>query len=70
MFQTLTNGLYTPTLHRVLNTDPARSRVTIQFLDEPPFEATIAPLPQLVAAAACGAAANGVGRAARFPALR
>ncbi|KIY99545.1 hypothetical protein MNEG_8416 [Monoraphidium neglectum] len=70
MFQTLTNGLYTPTLHRVLNTDPARSRVSIPFFYEPAFEATIAPLPQLVAAAASGAAAGGAGPAARFPSVR
>lgn len=50
MFATLTNGLYTPTLHRVINSDPSRSRVSIPFFFEPSFEARIAPLPQFVKA--------------------
>jgi isopenicillin N synthase-like dioxygenase len=67
----LTNGLYTPALHRVLNTD---RKPLIPFFSEPAFEATIAPLPapaELLAAAACGAAAGGGARAAaRFPSVR
>jgi isopenicillin N synthase-like dioxygenase len=49
MFQVLTNGLYTPTLHRVVHTDPTRSRVSIAYFHEPGFEALVEPLPQLVA---------------------
>ena len=58
MFSTLTQGMYTPTLHRVVNTDPARSRVSIPFFFEPAFDAMIAPLPQL---AAPGTRAAGAG---------
>ena len=49
MFQVLTNGVYTPTLHRVVNTDPSRSRVSIAYFHEPGFESLVEPLPQFVA---------------------
>lgn len=45
--QVLTNGLYRPTLHRVLNTAASTPRVSVPFFYEPCFEATVQPLPQL-----------------------
>jgi isopenicillin N synthase-like dioxygenase len=44
-----TNGLYEPTAHRVINSDPTTSRVSIPFFYEPCFEAVVEPLPELVA---------------------
>jgi hypothetical protein len=51
--QVLTNGLYTPTLHRVVNSSRrsagagAPARVSVPFFYEPAFEALVQPLPQL-----------------------
>lgn len=41
MLKVYTNGLYEPTPHRVINTDPSRSRVSIPFFYEPSFEAQV-----------------------------
>lgn len=43
MMRTWTNGLYTPTLHRVLNADPSRSRVSMPYFYEPGFDTVVAP---------------------------
>lgn len=51
MLKVWTNGRYTPTAHRVINTDPTRSRVSIPFFYEPAYEAVVAPVPQLSAQA-------------------
>ncbi|KAK9863028.1 hypothetical protein WJX84_009657 [Apatococcus fuscideae] len=50
MLKVWTNGLLQPTVHRVLNTDPSRSRVSIPFFYEPAYEAIVEPLPQLCSA--------------------
>ena len=47
MFKVWTNGLYQPTLHRVVLTGD-RSRVSLPFFYEPSFHARVAPIPQLV----------------------
>lgn len=47
MVKLYTNGAYQPTLHRVVNTHPERSRVSLAFFFEPEFDALVAPLPQL-----------------------
>ena len=39
-----------PTVHRVINADPSRSRVSLPFFYEPAFEAVIAPLTGLCSA--------------------
>ncbi|KAI8477180.1 MAG: hypothetical protein J3K34DRAFT_515859 [Monoraphidium minutum] len=86
MFATLTNGLYAPTLHRVVHAGPpGSSRVSAPFFLEPAFDAVVAPLPQLVTAAGSAAGAPGAGAgggadggggtagggdSARFPAVR
>ena len=36
-----------PTVHRVINADPSKSRVSLPFFYEPAFEAVVAPLPGL-----------------------
>ncbi len=46
--QVFTNGLYTPTVHRVVNADPTSSRISIPFFYECAFEAQVAPIPQLL----------------------
>ena len=33
-----------PTVHRVINADPSKSRVSLPFFYEPAFEAVVAPL--------------------------
>ncbi|EFN56838.1 hypothetical protein CHLNCDRAFT_22157, partial [Chlorella variabilis] len=45
MFRLLTNGLYTPTAHRVLNSS-GRDRISAPFFYETNFEAVIGPHPQ------------------------
>lgn len=45
--QIYTNGLYTPTVHRVVNADPTISRVSIPFFYECAFETEVAPILQL-----------------------
>ena len=47
MLRIWSNGIYQPTAHRVINADPAASRVSVPFFYEPAFEAIVAPLPQL-----------------------
>lgn len=47
MLRTWTNGLYTPTLHRVVN--KYQDRISIPFFYEPNFEADVQPLPELLA---------------------
>ncbi|KAI8926858.1 hypothetical protein BC831DRAFT_454729 [Entophlyctis helioformis] len=49
MVNVWTNGLYTSTLHRVVHTKSS-FRVSVPFFFEPNFDATIAPLPQCIAA--------------------
>ncbi|CAD7700651.1 unnamed protein product [Ostreobium quekettii] len=46
MYKVWTNGLYQPTVHRVINSHPSASRISIPFFFEPNFEATVRPLPQ------------------------
>ena len=48
MMRVYTNGAYTPTLHRVVNTDPGRSRVSVPFFYETAFDAEVAPIPALL----------------------
>ena len=48
MMRVYTNGAYTPTLHRVANTDPSRSRVSVPFFYETSFNAEVAPIPALL----------------------
>eukprot|EP00775_Hariotina_reticulata_P002982 gene2982-3265_t len=47
MFQVLTNGLYKPTLHRVLNSTATSPRVSVPFFFEPAFDTVVAPVPEL-----------------------
>lgn len=48
MLKVWTNGMYVPTLHRVVNRDPERSRVSIPFFYEPNYRANVAPLSEIV----------------------
>jgi isopenicillin N synthase-like dioxygenase len=48
MLQIYTDGLYTPTPHRVINADPTRSRVSLPFFYESAFEARVAAIPSLL----------------------
>lgn len=43
MLRIWSNGRYSPTLHRVINTDAQRSRVSVPFFFEPNFGAEVAP---------------------------
>ena len=43
-----TNGLYTPTAHRVINADPSKSRVSIPFFYETAFDSVVEPIQQLL----------------------
>ena len=43
MLRIWTNGLYRPTLHRVVNPDPTRSRVSIPYFHEPGFDTVVRP---------------------------
>lgn len=47
MMRVWTNGLYTPTLHRVINPDPSQSRVSIPYFYEPAFDTVVEPVPGL-----------------------
>lgn len=47
LLQVFTDGLYTPTVHRVVNADPTVSRISIPFFYECAFEANVAPISQL-----------------------
>ena len=42
-----TNGEYQSTPHRVVNSDPLRSRVSVPFFYEPAFEAIVEPVSEL-----------------------
>ena len=46
MVQIWTNGLYQPTVHRVVNSHPSASRISIPFFFEPNYEAVVQPLPE------------------------
>jgi len=48
MMRVYTNGAYNPTLHRVVNADPSRSRVSVPFFYETAFDAEVAPIPGLL----------------------
>ena len=48
MMRVYTNGAYTPTLHRVVNADPGRSRVSVPFFYETAFDARVAPIAALL----------------------
>ena len=48
MAQVYTNGLYTPTAHRVINADPSKSRVSLPFFYECGFETVVKPIQTLV----------------------
>eukprot|EP00892_Ulva_mutabilis_P006008 jgi/Ulvmu1/377/UM001_0384.1 len=43
MMRVWTNGRYTPTLHRVVNADRTRSRISIPFFHEPAFGTVVEP---------------------------
>ena len=61
MLETMTDGAYRSTLHRVVNDDPEATRLSIPFFFEPNFHSVIKPLPSLVArrgAAGAGAAST------------
>ncbi|KAG7667303.1 hypothetical protein Ndes2526B_g04190 [Nannochloris sp. 'desiccata'] len=49
MLRIWTNGMYRPTLHRVVHRHPTKSRISIPFFYEPNFEAIVKPFPELVA---------------------
>ena len=49
MLRIWTNGVYRPTLHRVVHRHPTKSRISIPFFYEPNFEAIVKPFPELVA---------------------
>jgi isopenicillin N synthase-like dioxygenase len=44
MMRVWTNGLYKPTLHRVVNPSRDRSRVSIPYFHEPGFDTTVQPI--------------------------
>jgi len=44
MMRVWTNGLYAPTLHRVVNLHHSRSRISIPYFYEPPFDALVEPV--------------------------
>ena len=43
MLRVWTNGMYTPTLHRVVNPDRKRSRISIPYFHEPGFDTMVRP---------------------------
>jgi isopenicillin N synthase-like dioxygenase len=43
MLRTWTNGLYTPTLHRVVNPELSKSRISIPYFHEPGFDTIVRP---------------------------
>lgn len=47
MFKVWTNGLYQPTMHRVINLSSAKRRISVPFFYEPNFNTRVEPLPQL-----------------------
>lgn len=47
MLRLWTNGLYKPTMHRVVNATPDRSRISIPFFYEPNYDAMVEPLPEM-----------------------
>lgn len=49
MLRIWTNGMYRPTLHRVVHSHPTKSRISIPFFHEPNFEAIVKPFPELIA---------------------
>lgn len=53
MMAVYTNGVYTPTLHRVVNGDPYRSRVSVPFFYETAFDAEVAPIRALLRDGKC-----------------
>lgn len=61
MMRLWTNGRYTPTLHRVVNADPARSRVSIPYFHEPAFGTVVEPVVGLAAVAGDGGGDGGGG---------
>jgi isopenicillin N synthase-like dioxygenase len=48
MLKVWSNGLYQPTLHRVVNVDPSRSRVSVPFFYEPAFSTRVTPPQELL----------------------
>ena len=44
MMRLWTNGRYMPTLHRVVNADPTRSRISIPYFHEPAFGTVVEPV--------------------------
>lgn len=57
MMRLWTNGRYTPTLHRVVNADRARSRISIPFFHEPAFGTVVEPVVGLAVGGCAGEAA-------------
>jgi isopenicillin N synthase-like dioxygenase len=49
MLRIWTNGMYRPTLHRVVHKHCTKSRISIPFFYEPNYEAIVKPFPELVA---------------------
>jgi hypothetical protein len=75
MLQIWTNGLYQPTVHRVLHTgggggggaggeggEIGESRISVPFFYEPNFDAVVAPLPQFCNAGSGDEGEEGAGR--------
>jgi isopenicillin N synthase-like dioxygenase len=43
MMRVWTNDLYQPTLHRVANPDPSKSRISLPYFHEPAFDTVVTP---------------------------
>eukprot|EP00891_Asterochloris_glomerata_P003840 jgi/Astpho2/3840/e_gw1.00062.83.1_t len=48
MLKVWSNGLYQPTMHRVINADPTQSRVSLPFFYEPCYDALVEPPMELL----------------------
>ncbi|KAK3270064.1 hypothetical protein CYMTET_21517, partial [Cymbomonas tetramitiformis] len=46
MLKVWSNGVYQPTLHRVINLRSSKARISVPFFYEPNFDAVVEPLPQ------------------------
>ena len=53
MLKVWSNGLYQPTMHRVINADPTQSRVSLPFFYEPGYDALVEPPMELLQRLRC-----------------
>ena len=53
MLKVWSNGLYQPTMHRVINADPTQSRVSLPFFYEPCYDALVEPPMELLQRLRC-----------------